>query len=127
MHEVDDVSMRTMQEIENERYWTVFAALCLLMAMLLGAVAFGYFALYMWAFERADGSMELLAHAFAVISTLFCMAPGLVVWRRLRGRTRYAALYGLALAAAVSICVPLLMGAPLGASPEGQLLENIVF
>ena len=118
--------MRTQYELENDRHWTVFSALCLFMAMLFGAIFYGYFAFYMWIWEYTEGQAELLAHAFAVVAISVCLTPGLIVWRKLRGRGRYGALYGLMIAAAMSIAVPLLLGAPLGASPKGQFFENIV-
>ena len=95
--------------------------------MSFGAIAFGYFALYMWALERTGESAELLAHALATVLIGGCVAPGLLVWRNLRGRSRYAALYGLVVAAAVSIGAPMLLGTPLGVNPRGKLLENLVF
>ena len=119
--------MKTLQEIEHERLWTVFAVICLFMAMCFGAIAFGYFALYMWILERTGESAELLALALAAVLIGGCVAPGLLVWRKLRSRSRYAALYGLALAATVSIGAPMLLGAPLGVNPRGALLENLVF
>ena len=71
-------------------------------------------------------SAELLALALAAVMIGGCVAPGLLVWRKLRNRSRYPALYGLALAAAVSIGAPMLLGAPLGVDPQRALLESLV-
>lgn len=110
--------MRTQDDIENERAWTSFAALCLLFAFLFGAIGVAYFAMAAWLHQQLGGSGQWLAYAASLAVSVVCALPGVLLWLRLRRSDKRAALFGLALIAALSIGVGLLVGTPLRSNLE---------
>jgi len=109
--------MKTVNDIERERQGTVWGALCLFMMMLFGAIFFGSLSLYIWALEHTKDSIVYLHYPLVAMLIFGCIFPGLVTWRKLRKRSRYAALYGLMIAAAVIIAVPIYLGVPFASTP----------
>lgn len=97
--------MRTQTDIENERAWTGIAALALLVVYAMVAIAYGYQVLL----EKAAGHGPVLAHLIATVVIGLCLMPGICLWKYLRPHSKYAALYGLLVAAAPCWIIPQLV------------------
>ena len=97
--------MRTQTDIENERRWVVFGAQSLLIVYALVAIGYGYRALL----EIAGGDSSFLAHMIAAGVICICLTPGIVLWRCLRSNCKFAALYGLLVAATLCCVAPQLI------------------
>jgi hypothetical protein len=87
------------------------------MATLILTILKGSTSLYIWALEQTENSITYLLYPLVAILIIGCLSPGLVVWKILRKRSRYAALYGLMVAAVVVIVVPIWLGVPFGSYP----------
>ena len=110
--------MKTVNDIERNRQGTTWAALCLFMAMLFSAIFSGVVSLYLWALtQNMEGTVDS-PYPLTALLTLGCVFPGMLVWLKLRQRSRYAALYGLIIAAVATIAVPLWLGVPFASYPE---------
>ena len=91
--------MRTQTELENERSWVGTATIALLIAYLLVAVAYGYYSLV----EMVAKNGWPLANLIAIFMILACIMPGIILWKVLRPHSKYAAIFGLLLAAALCV------------------------
>ena len=109
--------MKTVNDIERERQGTEWGALVLFMMMLFGAIFFGSLSLYIWALEHTKDGIEIMLYPLVAMLIFGCIFPGLLIWKVLRKRSRYAALYGLMLAAVVIIAVPIYLGVPFASHP----------
>lgn len=94
--------MRTQTSIANNRRWSVIAAHSLLIVYALVAVGYGY----QRVLEMADGDSTFLAHIIAAVVICLCLAPGIVLWKYRRSRSKYAALYGLLVSATLCCLAP---------------------
>lgn len=97
--------MRTQTDIENERRWTIFGAQSLLIVYALLAIGYGYRTLL----DRFAGDSLLVAHTIATVVICLCVTPGIFLWKYLRSRSKYAALYGLLVSATLCIVAPQLI------------------
>lgn len=97
--------MRTQLDIDNERRWTAFSGKLLLIVYALMAVGYGYLTLL----EMAGGNSSFFAHMIAAVVIFLCLMPGIFLWRYLRPRSKYAALYGLLVAATLCCIAPQLI------------------
>ncbi len=97
--------MQTQTDIDNDRAWVGITALLLLIVCAMGAIAYGYHTML----EKVAGTGPLLSHLIAVTVIFLCLTPGVGLWQYLRPTSKYAALYGLLLAAAICWIVPLLV------------------
>jgi hypothetical protein len=98
----------TQLDIDNERHWTGFAALCLLVVFCLGSVGAFYACVLAWA--GRNGISPRAAQAVATAACLAVVLPGGGLWRALRPRNKRAALYGLLLSSVLSVCAVAIIG-----------------
>lgn len=96
--------MRTQTSLENNRRWVVIGAQALFIAYSLVSVAYGYSMLL----EIVTKNGWPFARPIAIFVISLCIMPGFVVWKVLRPRTKYAAIYGL-LVAAIFCTIPKLL------------------
>jgi len=96
--------MQTQTDIENERRWVGIATLSLLIVYSLVTVAYGYSTLLEIVVEKGWP----FAHLIAIFVIFLCLLPGVVLWKLLRPHSKYAAIYGL-LVAAICSAIPHLL------------------
>ncbi len=96
--------MRTQLHTQNEKHWVKFATIAILIAYSLIAVAYGYYTLL----EMVTKNGWPFAQLIALLMLLLCFIPGVLLWKFLRPRNKYAALYGL-LVTAVCCTSPYLL------------------
>ncbi len=109
--------MKYVNDFEYDRQGTVWGALILFMVFLFGAIFLGSVSLYIWVLEQINGTSELLLYTLLSALIIGSMSPGILVWVTMRKLSRYAALYGLVIAAAVIIAVPIYLGVPFASYP----------
>lgn len=96
--------IRTQTNIANQRRWVGIATLSLLIAYSFVAIAYGYSILLKIITENGWP----FAHLIAIVIIVVCLMPGVVLWKFLRPHSKYAALYGLLVAAACCTVLHLL-------------------
>ncbi len=115
--EVRETSMKYVNDFEYDRQGTVWGALILFMVFLFGAIFLGSVSLYIWVLEQINDSNLILLYTLLSALIIGCISPGILVWITMCKSTRYAALYGLMIAAVVIIAVPIYLGVPFASSP----------